>query len=65
MPLRLTAYVATVAATFATAGGLATAAGQPGTRYFDIEANKAANMRALGLHMTKQTVFLTGGLRRP
>jgi hypothetical protein len=24
------------------------------TRYFDVEANKAASMRALGLHLTEQ-----------
>ncbi len=31
-----------------------TVAGGPGSRYFDIEANKAAGMRALGLRIAEE-----------
>ena len=54
-----TACIATGAAAVATAdhqpvpqGG--TVAETASTRYFDIEANKATSMRALGLHLAEQ-----------
>ena len=58
MPLHTrAARVATILAAAAmVTGGTAVAtaddrAAQPGPQYFDIEANKARSMRALGIHM--------------
>lgn len=61
-PTRFTRFALAAAATGVIAGGAAVIvadaepatahAGQPGARYFDLEANKARNMDALGRHIT-------------
>lgn len=62
---RRVALIAALAATCAAAGAPAIVIaddqpaprihtiGEPGPRYFDIEANKATSMRALGLHVAQ------------
>ena len=77
---RLGYLAALAAATFATAGAVIVIADDPpapqvraiaepsqpvATRYFDIEANKAAGMRALGRHIAKTRAISVLALRRP
>ena len=39
---------------FSQASSITDAGRSPGARYYDLEANKAKNMRALGLHLARQ-----------
>jgi hypothetical protein len=55
VPLRIPTILATLAVAACATAAAAAEPDQPAAiRYYDLEANKANNMRALGLHLAAQ-----------